>query len=86
MDNSRKSFSNVLGDCAPRSTQDAEVKSEAARKARIAALQEEIGAMHLANARYWNERSRSRQAVGEHQRRQDRLEEVRSELVELCLR
>jgi len=85
MDNSRKSFSRVLGDNDPRSTEDAEIKSEAGKKARMVALQEEIGAMHLANTRYWNDGRRSRQAVGEHQRRQGRLEELRNELVELCL-
>jgi hypothetical protein len=57
--------------------------SEATRKARIAALQEEIEFIHYANGLYWRQAKPSDTAKADHYRRQDRLEEIRSELVEL---
>lgn len=53
--------------------------------ARIAALHEEMDAIHLANTLYWKERegARGHAERAEHQHRQDRLEEIRSELARL---
>ena len=56
---------------------------EARRKARIAVLQEEIVAIHYANERYWRQANPSDTAKADYYRRQDRLEEIRSELAEL---
>jgi hypothetical protein len=52
-------------------------------KMRIATLIEEIDSMHFINRLYWERKAPSREARAEYQRRQDRLEEVRSELSEL---
>ncbi len=54
-----------------------------ARKARIATLHEEIDAIHFANKLYWEQEAPTREARAEYQRRQDRLQEIRSELAEL---
>jgi len=56
---------------------------EATKKTRIAALQEEIESIHFANKLYWEQAKRSDAANAEYYRRQDRLEEIRSELAEL---
>jgi hypothetical protein len=56
---------------------------EATRKARIAVLQEEIDFIHYANELYWRQANPSDAAKAEYYRRQDRLEEIRSELAEL---
>ena len=85
MDDRPKPFSNVPGG-GGRTTRRNSTSSEGVKKTRIAAPQEETGSMHLINARYWADLGRSREAVSEHQRRQKRLEEIQSELVELCLR
>ena len=52
-------------------------------KARIAILIEEMDSIHSANKLYWERKAPSRGARARYQRRQDRLEEVRSELAEL---
>jgi hypothetical protein len=50
-------------------------------EAEIAALNEEIESIHFADALYWKRgKDCSREASAEYQRRQDRLQEVRSEL------
>jgi hypothetical protein len=49
---------------------------------RIAALHEEMDAIHLANRLYWAQKSHGRDADSEHQKRQSRLEEIRKELSE----
>jgi len=56
---------------------------EARRKARIAVLLGEIDVIHRANQLYWREANPSDGAKADHYRRQDRLEEIRSELDEL---
>jgi hypothetical protein len=56
---------------------------EATRKARIAVLNEEIELIHHANELYWRHPDPSDAAKADHYRRQDRLEEIRSELAEL---
>jgi hypothetical protein len=55
----------------------------ATKKARIAALREEIESIHFANKLYWRQTNPSDAAKAEYYRRQDRLEEIRSELAEL---
>lgn len=59
------------------------MKPEAARKSRIMVLNEEMHSIHSANRLYWKNKAPTREAKAEHQRRQDRLEEVRRELDEL---
>jgi hypothetical protein len=49
---------------------------------RIAALHEEMDAIHFANRLYWDQKSHSRDADADHQKRQSRLEEIRKELSE----
>jgi len=56
---------------------------KATRKARIAVLQEEIEFIHYANELYWREANPGQAARADYYRRQDRLEEIRSELAEL---
>jgi hypothetical protein len=56
---------------------------EATKKARIAVLQEEIDLIHHANELYWQQANASDTAKAAYYRRQDRLEEIRSELAEL---
>jgi len=46
-------------------------------------LQEEIDFIHYANELYWRQPNPSEAAKAEYYRRQDRLEEIRSELAEL---
>jgi hypothetical protein len=55
----------------------------AARAGRIAVLHEEIEIIHHANDRYWRQANPSNAAKPEYYRRQDRLEEIRSDLAEL---
>ena len=57
--------------------------SEATRKVRIAALYEEIEFIHYANRLYWRQAMPDDAARADYYRRQDRLEELRSELAEL---
>ncbi len=56
---------------------------EAKREARIAALQKEIDGIHRNNELHWRQANPSYAAKADHYRRQDRLEEIRSELAEL---
>ncbi len=56
---------------------------KAKRKERIAALHQEIHLLHCANELYWRQAKPSDAAKAEYYRRQDRLEEIRSELAEL---
>jgi hypothetical protein len=56
---------------------------EAKRQARIAVLREEIELIHHANQRYWRQANPSDAAKANYYRRQDRLDEIRSELAEL---
>ncbi len=53
---------------------------EATRKARVAALYEEIHSIHHANRLFWREKAHGHDAGVEYYRRQDRLEEIRCEL------
>jgi hypothetical protein len=55
------------------------------RPRRIAALHQEMDVIHFANRLYWDQKSHSRDADTEHQRRQSRLEEIRKELSEFDL-
>ncbi|MGA7291873.1 MAG: hypothetical protein WBW85_04955 [Terriglobales bacterium] len=65
--------------CLDRETMD----HEAARKARLALLKEEINSIHLANTLYWRDDQPRREARAEHYRRQLRLEELREEFAHL---
>jgi hypothetical protein len=56
---------------------------ETTRKARIAALLEEMDFIHYANELYWRQTNPSVAAKADYFRRQDRLEEIRSELAKL---
>jgi hypothetical protein len=56
---------------------------EATRKATIAALQQEMDSIHQANELYWRQADPSNAARTDYFRRQDRLEEIRSELAKL---
>ena len=56
---------------------------EAGRKARIAVLLGELDVIHRANELYWREANPGNGAKADYYRRQDRLEEIRSELAEL---
>jgi hypothetical protein len=51
--------------------------------ARIAALYEEMDAIHSANSGYWKKSKPAVAARAEYQRRQDRLEQIRAELAQL---
>jgi len=55
----------------------------ALRQARLAALREEMEAIHSANKQYWVSKERSHDADMEHQLRQERLERIRDEMDEL---
>ncbi|MFZ0138752.1 MAG: hypothetical protein WAK89_16925 [Candidatus Sulfotelmatobacter sp.] len=60
------------------------MEPDAERRARIAALDEEINAIYFADRRYWEQRKdATHDARIEHLRRQDRLEEIRKELYQL---
>ena len=55
-----------------------------AKKARIAALNEEMDGIHFVNSLYWQRgKAVTSEARAEYQRRQDRLEEIRAELAQL---
>jgi len=56
---------------------------ETRRKARIAVLQGEIDVIHRANELFWREANPGNEAKADYYPRQDRLEEIRSELAEL---
>ena len=55
----------------------------ATKEARIAALKEETAVIHHANELYWRQGNPSDAAKADYYRRQDRLEEIRSELARL---
>jgi|SRR5271156_6501753 len=55
---------------------------EGTRKSRIAVLQKEMEFIHYANELYWRKTNHGVAAKAEYYRRQDRLEEIRSELAE----
>lgn len=58
------------------------MEPDATAKARIAALNEEVHTIYFADRRYWERgRAGTLEERAEYQRRQDRLEEVRKELV-----
>jgi hypothetical protein len=60
------------------------MKHYADKRARIAALNKEIDAIHFANSLYWQRReTNSTTARAEYQRRLDRLDEIRRELGQL---
>jgi hypothetical protein len=63
--------------------QEATMDSEATRKARIAVLHQEIELIHHANRLYWRQVNPGDAAKAGYYRRQERLEELRSELAEL---
>jgi hypothetical protein len=56
---------------------------ETMRKAKIAVLHEEIDLIHHANELYWRQANADNANKAAYYRRQDRLEEIRSELTEL---
>ncbi len=56
---------------------------EATREEKIAVLHEEIHLIHCANELYWLQANPDAAAKAQYYRRQDRLEEIRSELAEL---
>jgi hypothetical protein len=49
-------------------------------KNEVAYLNQKLHSLHASNSRYWHEETPTRRARGLHQMRQDRLEEIRSEL------
>jgi hypothetical protein len=53
---------------------------EAEGQGRTTVLNEEVHSIHYANRLFWSEQSHNREARIEHYLRQDRLEEIRSEL------
>jgi hypothetical protein len=57
--------------------------AEETRKARVAALQAEIDFIHYANELYWRQANPSSAAKADYFRRQNRLQEIRSELAKL---
>jgi hypothetical protein len=59
------------------------MQNEITTQARIAALKEEIQTIDFANKLYWRQRRNSSVATAEYYRRQERLEEIRTELYEL---
>ncbi len=59
------------------------MQTEAKRQERIAALRQEMDSIHYANDLYWRQTAHSDAARAEFRRRQDRLDEVRSELANL---
>jgi hypothetical protein len=56
---------------------------DALRQGKLAALREELEAIHVANKLYWNCKEHSHEAGMEHQMRQERLEQLRKEMSEL---
>jgi hypothetical protein len=50
---------------------------------KLAALRDEIEAIHFANRLYWNQKKPSRAAIAEYERRQERLEQIRREMEDL---
>jgi hypothetical protein len=57
---------------------------DAEKKARIAALSEEMDGIHFVNSLYWQRgEAVTSQARANYQRRLDRLEEIRAELAQL---
>ena len=57
---------------------------DATKKARIAALSEEMDRIHFVNSLYWQRgEAVTSEERAEHQRRRDRLEQVRAELAQL---
>jgi hypothetical protein len=57
---------------------------DAKKKARIAALNEEMDGIHFVNSLYWQRgEAVTSRARAEYQRRLDRLEEIRAELAQL---
>jgi hypothetical protein len=59
------------------------MEPDATTNARIAALHEEITSIHFVTKLFWEQKAHSSEARAEHYRRQDRLEEIRSELAAL---
>ena len=60
------------------------MEPDADKRARIAALNEEMDAIYFADRRYWERgQAVTSKERAEHQRRQDRLEEIRAELAQL---
>jgi hypothetical protein len=60
------------------------MESDAARKARLAALCEEVGSIHSTTMSFWGQGFvQRRDLLAECQHSQDRLEEIRSELVQM---
>ena len=60
------------------------MESDSVAKAKIAALHEEMDAIHVANSLYWKQgEAFTVEARAEYQRRLDRLQEIRRELAQL---
>jgi hypothetical protein len=49
----------------------------------LAMLLKEVEAIHCANKPYWAEKHHSRSATADYQRRQERLEQIRQEMVKM---
>jgi hypothetical protein len=60
-----------------------DMNDDTLRQAKLAALREEIEANRFANKLYWDQKGHSHDADVEHQRRQERLEQVRKKMDEL---
>jgi hypothetical protein len=50
---------------------------------KLAALREEVEAIHFANKLYWAQERHSQAATAEYELRQERLEQIRTEMEEL---
>jgi hypothetical protein len=55
----------------------------ARRQAQLAAIANEMNAIHTANKLYWNQKENNHKEDMRHQRRQERLEQLRKEIQEL---
>ncbi len=56
---------------------------DATRQAKLAILQKELEAIHIANKVYWSQKKRSHDVDMDHQKRQERLDKIRREMNEL---
>lgn len=59
------------------------MRDQAVLQLTLAALQQELEAIHAANKLYWNRQRHSREDDMEHQGRQERLEHLREEMNKL---
>jgi hypothetical protein len=57
------------------------VKAESSDLSPLATLLKEVEAIHCANKADWTEKHHSRSAIADYQRRQERLDQIRLEMV-----